>query len=117
MIFSKKEIKEIKNKSQYFTPTGEAEKLIDDLEIINKKIIKILDPCCGNGILLFKLLEKILKKYEPECIFIDVYDIDILLLQNVKSIINLLDFNNVNIDIQYLNKDFLEGDNKKIMTI
>ncbi|AJD25928.1 methyltransferase [Clostridium botulinum] len=112
-FFQKKEIKEIKNKSQYFTPTGEAEKLIDDLEIINKKIIKILDPCCGNGILLFKLLEKILKKYEPECIFIDVYDIDILLLQNVKSIINLLDFNNVNIDIQYLNKDFLEGDNKK----
>ncbi|MGL5633853.1 MAG: Eco57I restriction-modification methylase domain-containing protein [Sarcina sp.] len=108
-FFYTNSIEDVKKKSQYFTPINEAEKLIGDLEIINKKIIKILDPSCGNGILLFKLLEKILSVYEPEYIFIDVYDIDDILLENVSTMIKLLELNNVEINAKYLNKDFLES--------
>lgn len=109
-FFYTNDMEDVKNKSQYFTPINEAEKLIGDLEIINKNIIKILDPSCGNGILLFKLLEKILKVYTPESIFIDVYDIDDILLKNVRTMINLLKLNNVKINARYLSKDFLDSD-------
>ena len=109
-FFRINEIEQVKKKSQYFTPIKEAEKLIDDLEINNKKVIKILDPSCGNGILVFKLLEKILKTYDPEHIFIDVYDIEKVLLKNVKTMIELLKVNSVKVDVRYINKDFLESD-------
>lgn len=107
-FFEEKKIEEIKEKSQYFTPISEAKKLIDDLEINRKKIIKILDPSCGNGILLLKLLEKIFSSYKPECIFIDVYDIDDTLLRNVKFMIDNFKETNIKINIRYLNKDFLQ---------
>ncbi|QPW57577.1 N-6 DNA methylase [Clostridium botulinum] len=84
-FFKGKEIEEIKSKSQYFTPILEAEKLIDDLKIKKIKTVKILDPSCGNGVLLLKLLEKISSYYQPENLIIHVYDIDIKLLNNVKK--------------------------------
>lgn len=109
-FFQEKKIEEIKNKSQYFTPILEVEKLIDDLEIKKIKTVRILDPSCGNGILLFKVLEKIFSYYQPESLIIDVYDIDINLLNNVKKIIELMGFTGDKLSIRYLNMDFLESD-------
>ncbi|MGN2338998.1 Eco57I restriction-modification methylase domain-containing protein [Clostridium cagae] len=109
-FFQGKEIEEIKSKSQYFTPILEAEKLIADLEIKKIKTVKILDPSCGNGVLLFKVLEKIFSYYQPESLIIDVYDIDINLLNNVKKIIESIDFTATKLTIRYFNIDFLESD-------
>lgn len=108
-FFSTNKIEQIKSKSQYFTPNKEAEKLIEDLEIKNKKYIKILEPSCGNGILLLKLLEKILKTYKPECIFIDIYDIEKILLKNVETMIKLIENNGIKINARYINGNFLES--------
>jgi len=110
-FLEKNQVKDIKNKSQYFTPILEAEKLIDDI-IINKfKVIKILDPCCGNGILLIKLIEKIFSYYKPEVLIIDVYDIEIKLLNNMEKLINMIDFCGVKLHIRYFNEDFLSSNN------
>ncbi|EPB8193493.1 TPA: methyltransferase [Clostridium perfringens] len=108
-FFSTNKLEQIKSKSQYFTPAKEAERLIEDLEIKNKKNIKILDPSCGNGILVLKLLEKILKNYKPECIFIDLYDIEKILLKNVETMIRVIENNGIKINVRYINRDFLES--------
>ncbi len=113
-FFKEKKINNIKEKSQYFTPIEEVEKIIDDLEINKAEMIRILDPSCGNGILLFKLLEKILSYYHPQDLIIDVYDIDIKLLNNVKKIIEEIEFSRTKLTIRYINEDFLKNaDNKK----
>lgn len=113
-FFEGKKIEEIKSKSQYFTPILETEKLIDDLKIKRIKTVKILDPSCGNGILILKLIEKIFSYYQPENLIIDVYDIDIKLLENVKKVINSINFLTTKLSIRYFNKDFLEStDNSK----
>lgn len=108
-FLKEKEIDEIKNKSQYFTPFIEAQKLIDDLEIRDNRTIRILEPACGNGILLLKAIEKIFSNYQPENIIIDVYDIDSNLLENVRKIINTIDFKKTNLSIRYFNMDFLKN--------
>lgn len=109
-FFQKNEKNDMKNKSQYFTPIQEAEKLIDDLKINKIKTVRILDPSCGNGILLFKILEKIFSYYQPESLIIDVYDIDLKLLNNVKKIIEMIDFNGTKVSVSYFNRDFLKSD-------
>ncbi len=113
-FFEGKEVEEIKNKSQYFTPFLEAEKLIDDLEIRKITTIRILEPSCGNGILLLKTLEKIFLVYQPENLIVDVYDIDSKLLENIKKVIEQINFKTTKLSIRYLNIDFLKSkDNSK----
>lgn len=113
-FFQRKTIEDIKERSQYFTPLEEAEKMMDDLQIIEVETIRILDPACGNGILLFKLLDKILSKYYPKNLTIDVYDIDIDLLNNVKKIMQTIRFAGTKLNIRFINTDFLKNvDNEK----
>ncbi|MCB2300862.1 Eco57I restriction-modification methylase domain-containing protein [Clostridium tagluense] len=108
-FFQGKKIEDIKEKSQYFTPIEEVEKMIDDLNISKFKTLRILDPSCGNGILLFKILEKIFSYYSPQTIIIDVYDIDINLLNNVKKIMETIIFTETKLSIRYINEDFLKN--------
>lgn len=108
-FFQGKDIKDIKEKSQYFTPIEEAARLMEDLEISGSGVVRILDPCCGNGILLFKLLEKIIERSRPEKIYIDIYDIDNVLIENVKSMFESIKINKVSISIRYFNEDFLRS--------
>lgn len=113
-FFEGKKTEEIKSKSQYFTPVLEAEKLIDDLKIRKIKTVKILDPACGNGILILKLLEKIFSCYYPENLIIDVYDIDEKLLKNIRCVIESINFTKTKLSIRYFNRDFLKSnDNNK----
>jgi len=109
-FFENKTMKEIKEKSQYFTPYQEVDKILSDLIIIENDVIKILDPACGNGILILKLLDKILLEYEPNEIIIYAYDTDSKTLTNFEDIFNTIDFNDINtyIDIKFLNLDFLK---------
>ena len=106
-FFKDKDIEEIKNKSQYFTPLEEAEKLVGDLHINGSEAVRILDPACGNGILLLKILEKLLSNYTPNHLIIDVYDIDSKLLENVREILTTIDFGEIKLSIKYINEDFI----------
>jgi len=108
-FFQEKKIEDIKAKSQYFTPIEEVEKMIDDLVIIKSETLRILDPSCGNGILLFKILEKIFSFYHPQKLIIDVYDIDLEALNNAKKIIGTINFGKSRVDIRYINADFLKN--------
>lgn len=112
-FFEEKQIKDIKTDSQYFTPIKQAEKLLDNIRIIRKNEIKILDPCCGNGILLLKLLERIVNEYQPEYIFIDAYDIDGILLKNVQELIDLFVFDKIQINLKCFKEDFLTSIKKE----
>ena len=113
-FFKEKKIEDIKGNSQYFTPLDEVEKMINDLQISKIKTVNILDPACGNGILIFKLIEKIFSHYFPENLIIDVYDIDITLLNNVKKIMETINFTETKLSIRYINEDFLKNhDDKK----
>jgi len=107
-FFDERTKKDIREKSQYFTPILEAEKLVEDIKILEHNEIKILDPACGNGILVFKLLEKIFKTYKPKKIEIDVYDIDNMALNNFKKLVKLIEVEDVKLVINYFNMDFLK---------
>ena len=111
VFFKNKDLDDIKKQSQYFTPINESEKLLDDLIIVEKETIKILDPSCGHGILILKLLDKLLKNRRFDKIVIYVYDTDSDVLDNFKIIFDAIEFNDcdVVIDIKYFNFDFLES--------
>lgn len=112
-FFSSKQQSEIKAKSQYFTPLDEVDKMLEDVKIEKKDLIKILDPACGNGILVLKILEKIFLKYNPKEILIDVYDLDNEVLKNFKKIIEKIQIKGTKLTITYFNEDFLVSTNCK----
>lgn len=110
--FEGKNINEIKSKSQYFTPIEEANKLIEDIEIKKINTIKILEPACGNGILLIKILEKIIINNENlRKIIIHIYEIEEELLNNIKYLMSIIKFNHIMFEIKYKNEDFLNSIN------
>ena len=113
-FLSKKNKTDRKAYSQYFTPLNEVDKMLENIEIDrDKKRIRILDPACGCGILALKLLEIIIKKYSPEEITIDCYDIDLEVLSVSREIFKELNISSVVINYNFYNKDFLEEDNIK----
>ncbi len=103
---------QIKKLSQYFTPHDIADSLFTDVIVIKKDIIEILDTCCGNGILLLKLIEKILSNYIPKEICIYAFDIDPILIENVASILEHVDVNNhdTKIKSKLYSEDYLNSD-------
>ena len=109
LFFKKKSKKEIKEKSQYFTPINIVDKMLNGIKISKKNKIKILDPSCGGGILIFKLLEKIYQVYEPTMIEIDLFDIDKNALEIVKTLSQYLDKTKIKVNLVL--GDFLESQN------
>lgn len=110
--FEGKKTEEIKSKSQYFTPIEEADMLIEDIEIKRIDTVKILDPACGNGILLIKILEKIISNNDKlRTIIIHIYEIEAELLDNVKYLMSTIKFNHINFQIEFYNEDFLNSAN------
>jgi adenine-specific DNA-methyltransferase len=89
-FFENKSIKDVKDKSQYFTPTREVNKLLEDLIILNKDEISILEPSCGNGILAIKLIEKVFLQYTPKTINIIFVDKDYEISQNIHYLMGKL---------------------------
>lgn len=108
-FFRGKKTDDIKKNSQYFTPVEEVEKMMEDLPINEAETVKILDPSCGNGILLLKILEKLLHYHHIKSLVIDVYDIDAKLLSNVKQIIETIKFTKTELKIRYINESFLDN--------
>lgn len=108
-FFENKDKETIKNNSQYFTPLNEADKLLEDLKITEKKAIKILDPAVGGGILVIKLIDKILKVYKPLKIVIDVYDTDSEIIGITRTLLEK-NFNKINITLTTYNQDFMNSD-------
>lgn len=102
-FFKEKTKNEIKEKSQYFTPLNVIDKMLINIEISNKSKIKILDPACGCGILLIKLVEKILSKYPFQVIEIDAYDIDEKALNITKQLFDCLKLKNVTLNLWHEN--------------
>lgn len=79
---------QIKRSSRYFTPQLEAEYLVSDLEILQSKVINILEPSCGHCILVLQLLKKIFDIYIPELINITLIDIDDALLHYSEKVVD-----------------------------
>lgn len=105
--FSKK--KERKVLSQFFTPLEEAEKMVENLEIISQEKINILEPSCGYGILIIVLLKKILSLYIPKKIKIYICDIDKNMIEVTEKILTLFfkENNFHNFEIESFHRDFL----------
>lgn len=113
-FLSEKNKEERKAYSQYFTPLNEVDKMLENIEIdIRKKRIRILDPACGCGILILKLLETIIKIYSPEEIVVDCYDIDLEALNISRKILEEISINSAVINYNFYNKDFLKENNIK----
>ncbi len=109
-FFENKSKETIKNNSQYFTPFNEADKLLEDLIITKKSSLRVLDPAVGGGILVIKLLEKILDKYIPSSIVIDVYDTDLEALEIIDILLKSESLQKYNIKLNKFNQDFLSSD-------
>jgi len=109
-FLSERAEKEIKDKSQYFTPLNKADKIFEDINIIEKEQIVILDPACGCGVLIFKLLDKILSTFLPKEIKIDVYDIDSNVIDIFKQLTKYLSLGNIKLEIRCFVNDFLSSD-------
>lgn len=109
VFFKEKTHEEIKEKSQYFTPLNEVDKMLEGLKLIRKDTVKILDPACGTGILILKLLEKIFLESKPKNIIIDAYDIDKKALGNFKKLITLVQIKETKLTINYFNENFLDS--------
>lgn len=107
-----KSTSEIKELSLYFTPHEIADCFINDVIIIKKDNIKILDPSCGNGMLILKLIEKILTEYAPKEISVYVFDVEAALIDNIKIILKLINFKKIgiNLTIKSYCEDYLESD-------
>lgn len=106
-----KSTSEIKELSLYFTPHEIAECLFNDVIIIKKDSIKILDPSCGNGMLILKLIEKILINHTPKEISIYVFDIEPKLIDNITYILKQIDVKDkgVKVNIKAYCEDFLKA--------
>lgn len=113
-FFTNKRIDEIKDKSQYFTPISQASKLFENININKYSVISILDPACGGGILVIKLIEQILNIYCPKKIFICLCDIDKDAIELTKTTINLLECllkeKGIELEIKCTCADFLRED-------
>lgn len=110
-FFANKTSKIVKETSQYFTPSTTVDKMLKDLEIKEKPFIKILDPACGCGILLIKLLQKILKEHKPQVIEIDVFDIDKEALIITEELIKEIKIEGIKIKLKIFCEDFLQNSN------
>ncbi|MEB7434851.1 DNA methyltransferase family protein [Staphylococcus pasteuri] len=88
----------------YYTSIDMLQYLKDTLPDFNKDIIRVLEPSVGIGNLLPILQEKY-KSHEK--VIIDVIDIDNISLKICK-LLNKYRINNNNIEINYINGDFLE---------
>ncbi len=107
-FFSSKKQATIKEKSQYFTPFNEADKLLEGFNITQKDTIKILDPSCGGGILILKTLDKISKIDGIKFIEIDCYDIDPEAIKLSKTILEKVNLKGKRINFNFYCKSFLE---------
>lgn len=105
----------IKEKSQYFTPVNIVDKMLEDFVVQEFEKIEILDPACGCGILLIKLLEKLTNSKKIKKIEIDAYDIDLEALNITKKIIEKINILvELEISINIYHTDFLKKNvNKK----
>lgn len=108
-FFKNKSKEEIKEKSQYFTPLNIVDKMLSGVKFYQKDKIRILDPAVGGGILVLKLVEKILENCNPNIIEIDVYEIDEKALSIVKLLFEKLNIKKIKLNI-YL-ENFLEIEN------
>lgn len=109
-FFENKSKETIKNNSQYFTPFNEADKLLEDLIITKKNSFKSFRPSCWwCGILVIKLLEKILDKYIPSSIVIDVYDTDLEALEIIDILLKSESLQNITLNSISLIKIFYQA--------
>ncbi len=106
-----KSLSEIKELSLYFTPHEIADCLFKDVIITKKDDIKILDTSCGNGMLILKLIEKILFNYIPNEISIYAFDIDPILINNVNLILKQIDVKShgIKINLKLYCEDYLHS--------
>ncbi|RIN13453.1 Eco57I restriction-modification methylase domain-containing protein [Staphylococcus warneri] len=98
----------VNNKKQetaaFYTSMDMIDYMESSLPEFNKDIIRILEPSVGIG----NLLEVLQKKYRlQKKVIIDVVDIDSESLEICKLLNNYRTYNS-NIEINYINKDFLE---------
>ena len=117
-FFEKSDISDIREKSQFFTPTEISQKIIEDFNSLNKKFqnesIKILDPSCGLGVLTIVLIEKIIEIKDSNekinKVEIDMIDIDGDCIKKCKEIMkDFIKINNLNniVKINYIHEDYL----------
>ena len=76
-----------KKYNQYFTNDYISDLMVKNIDYLDKnlKCIKILDPGSGHGILGLKAVKYICKYLNVDCIYIDLYEIDPLLINKLNK--------------------------------
>ncbi len=105
--FAQSEYESAKLLGKFYTDYNVAEEMIDRVvsEIslhVHKNILRIIDPFCGDGRLILKLLQAISQDKNYETLLIEVYlwDIDEVAVENAKiAVLDFVKHNNINAKI------------------
>lgn len=90
--------------SAFYTPEKTVFELLNKLDLPKSKSIRILEPSVGVG----NFIPYIFKAFSSyDLVELDLLDIDINSLENIKKIIKLIGIPN-NFKINYINKDFFD---------
>lgn len=110
----------LKTHSQIFTPQEIAKKMIDsiDIEFLNSKSeITILEPAAGCGLLIFSIINHLLKNTNIKTIIIDAFENDInvynILKVNMKNLKNkITSIYPIKLKINIYNDNFITFNSK-----
>lgn len=105
--FAQSEYESAKLLGKFYTDYNVAEEMIDRVvsEIslhVHKNILRIIDPFCGDGRLILKLIQAISQNKNYETLLIEVYlwDIDEVAVENAQiAVLNFVKHNNINAKI------------------
>lgn len=105
--------------AQYYTKKDIALYMANMFEKIDKKIIRILDPGCGIGILTAAFLDRVIKleNRKVKKVMITMYEIDEhvinILLNNMNNISDICKKQGVDIEYSIINENFIQSFSKK----
>ncbi len=105
--------------AQYYTGQNIAKYMANMFKKINKKVIKLLDPGCGVGILTAAFLERLLEieNRKVQKVIITLYEIDNHVIKtlndNMKKILNICMEHGLTIEYHIINENFIQSTSVK----
>ncbi|HAK43011.1 MAG TPA: hypothetical protein DCM59_10320 [Clostridium sp.] len=110
---TKKKLPNKEKYSQYYTPINIASYMASMFSEPNRKVIKVLDPCCGEGILVIAFLLRLLQSRNKEVKKVNVimYEIDseliIKLKKNINKVTKYLQSEGIQVNYKIINENFI----------
>lgn len=103
--------------SQYFTPKSVVNDMMKTLDLENIKLlkkIKILEPSAGAGILIWGIIEHLIKKTKVKIILVEAYELDPELFNILSNNILIMEryakSKMVKLEVNIKNEDFLRSE-------